>query len=365
MITVSAECASVLASPAFVYRVNVESWLGGTLLAASIPVSAGGEETDRSVNVPERITLTVPRVSDGFDWTPASATHPLAAKGQRLHVKLGVGLSQRRTEWFARGRFLIEDSEPDGDSVQVAAGGLLELVNEAHLISPYQPSGTFVSTVRGLVEPALTVLVDGSLTDRSVPGSINFDEDRLSGLNTVLDAWPAAGYVDPEGYLRLAAPSQSTTPVLSLVDGAGRTVIDAGGGSSRQGGANVVVARGTAADGSQLQGSAYITTGASAYGGPYNPLPVPYFFQSPLLTTADQCNAAANTIAARRQRLQNAEYRVSMVPNPTVQAGDVVALTSARLGLAATPCTVERLTLPYVAGDGQMPAMELTVRTIA
>lgn len=364
MIAVSAECQSVLASPAFVYRLNVESWLGGTLLAASVPVSSAGEESDRSLNVPERITLTVPRVVDAFDWTPNGDTHPLAARGQRLHVKLGVGLSQQRTEWFARGRFLIEDAEPEGNSVQVAAVGLLELINEARLISPYQPTGTMVSTVRGLVEPALTVLVDGSLTDRSVPGTINFDEDRLSGLNTVLDAWPAVGSVDPEGYLRIAAPSQSTTPVLSIVADS-RTVIDASGGSTRQGGANVVVARGTASDGSQLQGSAYITTGASAYGGPYNPLAVPYFFQSPLLTTIDQCNAAAQTIAARRQRLTNREYRVSMVPNPTVQTGDVAALTSPRLGLTAELCTVERISLPYKASRGQMPAMELTVRTIS
>lgn len=365
MIAVSVECQSVLASPAFVYRLNVESWLGGTLLASSVPVSSGGEETDRSLNVPERVMLTVPRVKNAFDWTPTSATHPLAAKGQRLHVKLGVGLSQQRTEWFARGRFLIEDSEPDGNSVRVAAVGLLELIDEARLISPYQPTGTFVSTVRGLVEPALTVLIDGSLTDRAVPGSINFDEDRLAGLATTLDAWPASASVDPEGYLRLAAPSQSTVPVLSLVDGSGRTVIDAGGGSTRQGGANAVVARGTAPDGSQVQGSTFITSGPSAYGGPYNPLPVPYFFQSPLLTTIDQCNAASATIAARRQRLQSREFRVQMVPNPTVQAGDVVALTSARLGLSAEPCTVERLTLPYAAPDGQMPAMELTVRTIS
>lgn len=365
MIAVSAECQSVLASPAFIYRINVESWLGGTLLASSVPVDAGGEETDRSLNVPERITLTVPRVQDGFDWTPSSATHPLAAKGQRLHVKLGIGLSQGRTEWFARGRFLIEDSESDESSVSVAAVGLLELVNEARLISPYQPAGTFLSTVRGLVEPALTVYTDGTLVDRSVPATINFDEDRLSGLNTVLDAWPASGVVDPEGFLRISAPAQSTTPVLTLVDGQDRTVIDATGSSKREGGANVVVTRGTAADGSQVQGSTFITTGPNAYGGPFNPLPVPFFFQSPLLTSVAECQAAALTIAARRQRLNSREFTVVMVPNPTVQGGDVVSLTSARLGLSAKLCTVERLTLPYAARDGQMPAMTLTVREIS
>lgn len=365
MITVSAECASVLAGAGFTYFCRVESWRNGLLLAADVPVDSGGEETDRSLTVPERVSLTVPRVRDGVDWTPTGADSPLAAKGQQLHVKLGVGLSLGRVEWLTRGRFLVYDTEPDGDALRVTAVGLLELVNEARLISPFQPSSTFAGTLRGLVEPALTVLVDAAITDRSVPSSINYDEDRLGATHELLDAWPATGYVDPEGYLSVVPAAQSTTPVMTLTDGVGGTIITASGGSSREGGANVIVARGQASDGSQVQGTAYVQTGPDAYGGPYNPLPVPFFFQSPLLTTVQECTKAAQTIRDRRQRQSNRAFHVEMVPHPGLQIRDTVALTSARLGLSGELCSVEVLSLPYAAPAGQMPAMALTVRTLA
>lgn len=365
MITVTSEAASVLAGSGFIYRVAVESWLNGVLLAASVPIATGGEETDSTLNVPERVTLTVPRVKDGVDWTPTSDSSPLAAKGQRLHVKLGIGLSLGRFEWITRARLLIEESEVDGDVVAVSAVGLLQLIQEARLIAPFQPSGTIVSTVRALVEPALTVLVDSGLADRSVPSGITYDEDRLRAAQEVIDAWPAVATVDPEGYLRVGPNVQSTTAVLALTDtGTSRTVIEATGRSTREGAANVIVARGTASDGSQVQAVSYVTSGPDAVGGPYNPLPVPYFFQSPLLTTVGQCQLAADTIRDRRQRRVATEYQVTMVPHPALQIGDVVSLTSARLSLSAVLCTIQRLVLPYTAGTGQLSPMVLVVKTL-
>jgi uncharacterized protein DUF5047 len=365
VITVSSTASSVLAGAGFVYQLAVESWLNGVLLADSVPVEVAGEETDRSLAVPERLTLTVPRWVDGVDWAPKSAISPLAAKGQRLHVKLGIGLANGQTEWITRGRFLIYNSEADDTTVDVQAVGLLYLIHEARLISPYQPSGTLASTLRGLVEPALNILVDSTVTDRSVPSAINYDEDRLGAVQELLDAWPAYGYVDPEGYLRVTSATQSTTPVFALSDAYGGTVISASGSSSREDSANAIVARGTASDGSQVQGVSYLTTGPNAYGGAFNPLPVPYFFQSPLLTTVTQAQAAADTIRNRRQLQTGREFIVETVPDPTRQVGDVGTLTSAANGLTNELVSVERLSLPYTAAEGGMPAMVLQCRTLA
>lgn len=364
MITGTTDLVSVLAGSGFRYLLAVESWRGGVLLADDVPVTAAGEETDRSLTVPERATFVVPRVVDGVDWSPGPENAPLSAKGQRLHVKLGVSLRRGETEWLTRGRFLIYDAEPDGDVINVAAVGLLELINEARLISPYQPTGTFTSTLRGLVEPALTVLVEGGLVDRAVPSTINYDEDRLGAVNELLDAWPAEAYVDPEGYLHVTPPVTSVTPVLSLTDGSGGTVILAQGSSARANGQNAIVARGQDSSGAQVQGVAYVTTGPNAYGGAFNPLPVPFFFQSPLLTSVGEAQAAAQTIRDRRRRETAPAYSVFMVPDPRIQVGDVVSLTSTRLQLAAVPCSVERLVLPYTADDN-LPDMEITVRSLA
>jgi uncharacterized protein DUF5047 len=355
MITLSATALGVAKDSHRPYMA-IESWRGSTLLAAAVPVDTAVEECDRSLRVPERLTLTVPREVDGVDWSPTSADHPLAANGQTLRVKLGLGLGGTTVEWFQRGVFLIHDSTVDGDTVTVNAVGLLQYLDEARLISPFQPTGTLVSTLRALTEPALTVAVDSALVDRSVPTGINFDEDRLGAVLELLDAWPADAQVDPTGYLRVTPPAQSIVPVLALVSSAGGTIITATGGSSRDGAFNVVVARGTASDGGQVQSQAYDTSGGpKAYGGLFNPLPVPFFYASPLLTTVAQCSAAASTVLARKLRDGAREFTVDMVPHPAIQHGDVVTADGAI-------CMVQGLTLPYTAGGG---SMALTLKVVA
>lgn len=342
MITLSTEATSVL-TRSFTYRCMVESWRGSDLLADDIPVETAREEVDRSIRVPERLTLTVPRLDRGVSWSPVTTDHPLAANGQRLRVQLGIDIGNGRTEWFQRGWFRIYDTDTDGDTVSVAAVGLLSMIDEARLVSPYQPSGTLLSTLRGLVEPALTVVTTG-LTDRSVPAGINYDEDRLGAVMSLLDAWGADAWVTEDGYLSVAPMGPSLTPVLTLTNGTGGTIIEASGSSTVENAFNVVVARGEASDGAQVQGQAIDFSGPKAFGGPFNPLPVPYFYASPLLTTNDQANIAAATVLSRFKRSTSKEFQVEMVPHPGLQAGDTVSITTDDYsGLAA----VESLTLPY------------------
>ncbi|MGC4769197.1 DUF5047 domain-containing protein [Micromonospora sp. DT44] len=358
MIPISSAAASVL-TRSYTYSLRVESWLGGQLLADDIPVDSAREESDRSLRVAERVTLTVPRRDRGMSWSPTTDDHPLAARGQRLRVQLGIGVGNGDTEWLQRGWFVIEESEADGDDVSVTAVGLMSLVDEARLVSPYQPTGTLLSTLRGLVEPALTVVVDPGLTDRAVPTGVNYDEDRLDAVLELLDAWGAEAWVTEDGYLYVADATPSTVPALSLTSLAGGTIIEATGSSSRKDAWNVVVARGTAADGSQVQGVAYDFTGPAAVGGPFNPLPVPYFYSSPLVTTVAQATKAAQTVLARKKRSTSKEFSVDMVPHPGMQAGDTISVTTDEYtGLL---CSVEALTLPYTAGDGRQ---QLKVRSL-
>lgn len=358
MITLSDAALSVL-TRSYTYRCRIESWRGDELLADDIPIDTASEETDRTLRVPERVTLSVPRTDRGVSWAPVGVDHPLAANGQRLRVQLGIDVAGA-TEWIQRGWVVIESAETRGDTVSVVAVGLLSLIDEARLVSPYQPTGSLVTTLRGLVEPALTVVVDAGLTDRNVPSGINYDEDRLGAVLELLDAWPADARITEDGYLLATAPTQSTTPVLTLTDGAGGTVITASGSSTREGAANVVVARGTAADGGQVQGVAYdYSGGPKSVDSPFNPLPVPYFYSSPLLTTVGECIAAAQTVLDRIKRQTSIELSVDMVPHPGLQVGDVVSVTTDDYdGLL---CTVEQLTLPYTAGSG---SQSLTVRSL-
>lgn len=359
MIPLSAAAADALTG-SYGYRVRVQSRLGGTVLATGIPVVSGREKTDRTLRIPELVTLTVPREDRGTSWDPSEADHPLAAFGQRLDVDLGIALAGGSVEWFRRGTFLITGSQVAGDVVQVTAAGLLQLVDEARLVSPLQPSGTLVSALRSLVEPALTVVVDAALTDRSVPGGINWDEDRLSAVWELLDAWPADARVTPQGYLSVVPASDSTSSVLTLTDGAGGTILRPCGSSTRDDACTLVVARGQASDGGQVQGVAYDATGGPLdVAGAFNPLPVPAFFTSPLLTTVAQCSAAAATVLARKRRNAARRQTVEMVPHPGLEGGDAVTVTGGTL--AGQRCIVESLDLPYLPDDGPE---YLTVRVV-
>jgi len=343
--------------------VRGESWLGGVLLADNIPVSDGGESRDRSLSVPEQISLTVPRRDQGFDWDPGTdPAHPLAAYGQMLRIDYGVDIGAGQMEWVNRGWFLITESSTDGDTVSVSCQGLLTLIDEATLAAPFQPSSTDTlgSIVRSLVEPALTVSFDGSLTDRAVPLGMQWDTDRLGAVTEVLNAWGAAERVTEDGYLLVEPVSDAGTAVLSITDDrATGTVVRWQGSTTRDGAYNCVVASGEDSAGNQIQGVAYDSSGTSPfqYGGAFNPLPVPYAYQSSLLTTVAQCRtaAAAQLLLLRRQAFR--KLVVTMVPHPGLITGDILSVTGA--GLTNARCAIESLSLPYSPGE-----QSLTVRVL-
>ncbi|MFJ9114487.1 hypothetical protein ACIRJO_02945 [Streptomyces sp. NPDC102394] len=347
----------------FTMSVRAESWLDGQLLADGIPIADGSESRDRSLAIPETVSLTVPRRDRGYDWDPGTdPEHPLAAYGQMLRIDYGIDVGGQY-EWINRGWFLITDSSTSGDTVTVNCAGLLSLIDEAKLVSPFQPSSTdtLASVIRGLVEPALTCSFDGSLTDRAVPLGLQWDSDRLGAVTDVLNSWGAEGTVTEDGYLYLQAVSDSGSPVLSLTDDGSSTstVVQWEGSSSRDGAFNVVVAQGEDSSGNQITGVAYDGVGDSPYryGGPFNPLPVPYFYQSSLLTTVDQCRTAARSQMTLLRRQAFRRLAVTMVPHPGLVTGDIVSVTGA--GLTNAPCAIESLSLPYAPGS-----QSLTVRVL-
>lgn len=348
----------------FAMEMRASAWLGDQLLADDIPIVSGTETRDRSLAVPERVTLTVPRRDRGVSWEPVRPSDPLAAYGQQLHIDYGVHLGGSDFEWIRRGTFLVTGSEPDDDTVQVTCEGLLSLISEARLAAPFQPSGTLGSTARALVEPALTVSVDPALTDRSVPVGLSWDDDRMGALQEVLTAWPAAGRVTEDGLLLVEPVLDASpgAPVLDLTDGVDGTVMRWSGSSTRDGAYNCVVAQGEDSAGNQITGVAYDNDASSPYwiGGGFSPLPVPLFYASSLLTTVAQCRAAAQTRLTTLRRTASRRLTVSCVPHPGLVTGDVVSVTSEANGLAGALASVEALELPYAPGPMSMSVRILT-----
>ena len=354
MITVSDAARAVIDAGTMTYQVTATAWLSDILLADDIPVAEATEESDRSLNVPERVTLTIPRRDDaGNDWTPTSADSPLAANGQTLKITLGVGVGRGVAEWFQRGEFLISSSKvsDDGLSIAVTCVGLLYLVQEAGFVAPFQPSGTIAGTFRALISPALEADLNDAPTDRAVPAGITWD-DRIGALYSLLDAWPGVLRMNEGGWVEVHPDTTPTVAVRSFTDGAGGTVVAVSGGSTRDGAFNVVVATGQAADGTEVRGLAWVDVGAWSYlDGVANPLPVPFGYASPLITTQTQAAAAAATVLRRKMRQAVLRrFTITAAPDPTLQTGDPVAVSTADGQLAGVLCTVEHLTLPYTPG---------------
>jgi hypothetical protein len=352
MITVTDLARAIIDTGDYVYDVRASAWLGEQLLAADVPISAAIEESDRSLRVPERVVLTVPKRDRGVSWMPAADDDPLAANGQTLKISLGIGKGPDGPEYFQRGEFLILSAEEDDQAVRVTAVGLLYLIQEAGFVSPFQPSGTIASTLRALIEPALSANLDDAPADRSVPSAINWDSDRLGAVYELLDAWPAAPRMNELGFLDVLPDTVPTVAVRSFTDQTGGTMVSAAGTSTREGGFNVVVATGAAADGGEIRAQAYVSEGPWTYpGGTANPLPVPFGYASPLLTSSDECQAAADTVLRRKMReAVLRRYTITAVPDPTLQLGDCVEITDDTV--TALLCTVEAITLPY--GPGTM-----------
>jgi hypothetical protein len=235
--------------------------------------------------------------------------------------------------------------------VAVTCAGLLALIDEAKFAAPFQPAGNITTTVRALLEPAVTVDLDAAPADRAVPTSaVNWDSDRLAALLELLDAWPADIRMNPQGYAEVIPDVAPTVAVRSFTeDPATGTIITAAGNSSRDGGFNIVVATGYAADGAEVRGIATVESGPWAYGtGPANPLPVPYTYASPLLTSNGAAHNAAATILRRKMRQAVLRrFEITAPPDPTLQPGDPVELTTG--DVAGLLCTVESMVLPYGA----------------
>ena len=370
-IEVSDRLASVLAGRSFRMVCKATITRGAEVLAADLPVDVGREECDATLRVPERVTLTIPRVIDGVDWSAAGTDSPLMPYGQRVHVKLGVAVGADGYEWINRGEFLLQEVDFTGAQITVTAVGLLALVDEAELVAPYLPTGTIGAAIRRLVEPALTVVISPDLTDRAVSSGLTIDQDRLQGVLDLLDAWPARAQVTPDGYLHVLPADEYGTAVddTGMIiqrrhDDTGTSrpnVVQVSTASSRSGVTNAMVVRGSNTDGAPIQGVAYDTSGGPAsYGGPFNPLPVPEYFSHGTVRSVAIATAVARAMLNRKTAPFRRAWKVDAVPQPRLLLGDQLVYQPGD-GQDPADVVVERVVMPYTAESG---AMLLTLREI-
>lgn len=193
---------------------TVESWRSGALLADSIPITSGSITYDDTATLRRRVTLTVPaRTPDGTVWDPGSnPAHPLAAYGQRLHIRAGIQHPAGPTELLDHGWYLITEWErPENEGELTVTGvDLAQLLADARHYRTETPgkNNTYAAEFARLADNILPTLTDPHLPSRKVNALTVWDRDRTRNLDDLCEAWGARWYVDDQG--RLAAAPDYT-----------------------------------------------------------------------------------------------------------------------------------------------------------
>jgi hypothetical protein len=343
------------------WKARVSSWLGGRLIAATIPIASGrvtGKVADDSDDdVIETLSMNVPRWAaptvgaDVIDWRPgASTTHPLARYGQTLDVTILVGSVITGTVWETHiGQYQIKEwSDDDGGMISVSGESRLARARDDVLLVPTSPLGTLMSEARRLAPAGMGVSFDPALIDRTCPPAMSWSGSRLAALREIARAWPAVLRVDSWGQIVFRAPLPAVpAPIVTLKDGRGGTLIAAPRADSRDGAYNQVVATSSKSDAADISGIASVTSGPMNINGDYGV--VTKKWSSPLLETTAQANAAAQTILANSTRPAQA-IPARIAPDPRLELDDAVEILRGPTGHMAT-----------VAASGSIPAHRVWV----
>lgn len=313
------------------------SWLDGRLLAESVPIIDGKLSAVASQQVPERVTFTVPEWADGFSWIPGdNPDHPLARFGQEIDLAIDVTAPVTGSVTTSRlGRFRVQDWQYDdaAGTVEVTALGRLQRPAESKFITPEVPraDGTLATEFRRLMVAGVPVWFDPALEDRPCPQSFQWPEDRLDALYEIATAWPARIRVDRWGTVQVLAPLPAVPdPQWFLTDGEAGTVVSAPRSDTRDGSYNVVVGTSSATDSAgmdpvravavQRTGPMAATDDGTGYGR------VVRRYSSPLVTNAEQMQAAVDTLLADSIR-PSVVQTVRCAPDPRIWLDDAVSVT--------------------------------------
>lgn len=370
MRAVSARWASGIATSHRVVS-TVDSYYDGALIR-SIPILSGTITYDDTATLRRRVTFEAPaQDSDGVSLLPG--TNPLAALacyGQILRIKAGIAYADGTQELLSQGRYLITDWRvtQTGERIQVQACDLRQLIDDAKFFSPQANLGaasSYYTEFQRLIQQwpgikrAIPVApLPSTLTDRGLPDTV-WDRERGGALDTLTAAWPARWYIDDDGVATLAAPYPSTLgdPVATLHDLGSGTVVDRTSSGSRSRISNAVIVTGAApasGGGTPWSGKTIDFPGAVLnVSGPFGPKA--RFFSTPILDTYDACDVAAETLMLKTQA-QGRTEDASVVPDPSLELGDVVSVVTEERGTFTG--RVQSIALPLTARQG---AMSITV----
>lgn len=292
--------------------------------------TGGSVSVDRSQAIRRTCTVTCADPT----LIPRTAADMLATYGSRLRISRGVEYGDGSTELVPLGVFRLDSVDGDlGEGPVTLQGKALEAaIIDDKFYEPYTASGTVVGAIRSLIQRTLPDADVVSTIDDIVIGSRAFDidADPWAGAQEIAAAAGAELYSNADGVFVIGQmPDLLTTPPVWAVEATeGGVYISGSRAMTSDNVYNGVLARGENTSDNVPPVSALVVDsdpGSPTYwGGPFGRR-LKSISSSTLVTTAACGQAAALELA--KSKAPNASGDFSSLPNPALEAGDVIRVT--------------------------------------
>lgn len=315
-------------------ELRVDAYRNGVLIASDLPVEpdTGSLTVDGASPIRRSVELTIADPS----LVPTVAGALLSPHNTELVIRRGFRYANGITETVPVGVFRIaRPATPLYGGVQVQAVDRAKLVQDDTFITATtsHASATYLSEIQFWLRESLGQdtpihVRPGILTDAPLP-SVAWEEDtsKLDAIGEMALAADCEVYADPEGvFVIRAIPKLSAAPVWTIDMGSTGVLVDATEEWDREEVHNAVTCRGEPADGSMpVRWTARdVNKNSPTYWyGEFGHRPKTY--TSALVRTVAQAMRTAETLLWRSIAPART-VRVSCVPNPALEDGDVVML---------------------------------------
>lgn len=307
--------------------VNVDAYVGSTLVAANLPITGGSVVVDAGSAVRRQLNLSVADLS-------LLPTNPdlSAPFGLEIRASRGIRFADGTTEMVPLGTFRIDVSHRAAGGIVEASGpDRAKAIMDAKFLSPSVSTlgATVVAEMTRLVQEVLaTVTVTNIDVDPTlITPYLVWSSERWAAAQDLATANGAQLFFAPDGSLTMRKIPSITSPVAWFVNaGADGVLITYSKAVTREETYNGVVAMGERADGvSPARAVALDTDPASPtlWGGPFGK--VPFFFTSPIITTPAGAQRAADGLLAIKRALGRS-VSLTSICNPALDAGDVIGV---------------------------------------
>jgi hypothetical protein len=331
---------------------TVEVWKSGVRQtlpdgSTSLKVIDGSVTVDEASKVRRSVTLHVANP----ELMPVTLTDTLAPPLVDLKVFMGVRYTEGDTELVPVGVFRVDDiGQPQWLAAgQITASDYSQVLANDRFTSWATPAGSLVTDeIVRMVADSISGLTVVNLTGSgALTTAASWEHERWDAITTLAKGIGAEVFFDAVGRLIIRPFPQVTSSSVAAwtVDAGTATAVmtDVSTVMSTKNVYNAVIAT-SSAQGVTATGAAYQSSGPFAWPAWRKKR----FYSSPVLTTSEQCQSAAQAILARSVFFSR-QISLQSVPNPALDCGDFITVlmpADANNRVVSEVRAVSRISLP-------------------